>query len=95
MNTDKNTPRLLGTAFLIQAVASAVSGFFLLQPLIVPGDIVESMTRIANHATQMRAGILVEMITAMGIVMLGCMLIASLKKVNHNLARPWGFQAHD
>jgi hypothetical protein len=86
MNPDKNTARLLGIAFLIQAVASAVGGFFLLQPLIVPGDMVESMTRIANHATQMRAGILVEMITAMGVVMLGCMLFVSLKKQNRNLA---------
>jgi len=35
MNSDKNTPRLLGAAFLLQAVASLVSGLILLQPLIV------------------------------------------------------------
>ena len=38
MSPDKNTPRLLGAAFLLQAVASAVSGLFLLQPLIVSGS---------------------------------------------------------
>jgi hypothetical protein len=74
MNSDSQTPRFLGAAFLLQAVASAVSGLFLLQPLIVPGDITASMTNISNNAVQMRASIVVEMITAIGIVMLGSLL---------------------
>jgi len=86
MNSDRNTVRLLGAAFLLQAVASAVSGLFLLQPLIVSGNIVDSMTNIANHALQMRASIVVEMITAMGIVMLGALLYVTLKKQNGNIA---------
>ena len=59
MNLDKNTPRFLGAAFLLQAVASLVSGLFLLQPLIVPGNIIDSMTNISNNAMQMRASIVV------------------------------------
>ena len=86
MNADKNTPRLLGAAFLLQAVASAVSGLFLLQPLIVSGNIVDSMTNIANHAVQMRASIVVEMITAIGIVMLGALLFVTLRKQNGSIA---------
>ena len=86
MTPDKDTPRLLGAAFLIQAVASAVSGLFLLQPLIVPGSIVDSMTNIANHALQMRASIVVEMITAIGIVMLGGMLYVTVKNQNAKIA---------
>ena len=86
MTPDKDTPRLLGAAFLIQAVASAVSGLFLLQPLIVPRSIVDSMTNIANHALQMRASIVVEMITAIGIVMLGGMLYVTLKNQNAKIA---------
>ena len=86
MNSDKNTPRLLGAAFLLQAVASAVSGLILLQPLIVPGNITESMTNIANNALQMRASIVVEMITAIGIVMLGSLLFVTLKKQNGKIA---------
>lgn len=86
MNSDKNTPRLLGAAFLLQAIASAVSGLVLLQPLIVSGDIVDSMIRIANHPLQMRASIVVEMITAMGIVMLGALLFLVLNKQNRNIA---------
>jgi hypothetical protein len=87
MNSDKSTPRLLGAAFLLQAIASAVAGLVLLNPLIVPENIVDSMTNISNHVLQMRASIVVEMITAIGIVMLGCLLYATLKKQNTNIAR--------
>jgi hypothetical protein len=86
VNSDKNTPRLLGAAFLLQAVASAVSGLILLQPLIVPGDIIASMTNISSNALQMRASIVVEMITAIGIVMLGSLLFVTLKKQNMKIA---------
>jgi hypothetical protein len=86
MNSDKNTVRLLGAAFLLQAVASAVSGLILLQPLIVPGNITESMTNIANNALQMRASIVVEMITAIGIVMIGVLMYVILKKQNRKIA---------
>lgn len=87
MNSDKSTPRFLGAAFLLQAVASAVGGLVLLQPLIVPGNITESMTNISNNAVQMRASIVVEMVTAIGIVMLGALLFAVLKRQNRNIAR--------
>ncbi|NIW11205.1 MAG: DUF4386 family protein [Gammaproteobacteria bacterium] len=86
MNSDKNTPRFLGAAFLLQAVASAVSGLILLQPLIVSDNITESMTNIANNALQMRASIVVEMITAIGIVMLGALLYIVLHKQNKIIA---------
>jgi hypothetical protein len=86
MTSDRNTVKLLGGAFLLQAIASAVSGLFLLQPLIVPGNIVDSMTNVANHAVQMRASIVVEMITAIGVVMLGALLFLVLNKQNRNIA---------
>jgi hypothetical protein len=86
MNSDRNTPRLLGAAFLLQAVASAVSGLFLLQPLIVSDNIVDSMTNIANNALQMRASIVVEMVTAIGIVMLGSLLFVTLRRQNGTMA---------
>ena len=87
MSTGKNTVRLLGAAFLIQAVASAVSGFFLQRPLIVSGNIIDSMNNISNNVLQMRASIVVSMITAMGIVMLGALLFETLKKQNMKIAR--------
>jgi hypothetical protein len=85
MNSDKNTPRLLGAAFLLQAVASAV-WTYLLSSLTVTGDISASMTNIASNATQMRASIVFTMITAIGIVMIGVLMYAILKNQNRNIA---------
>jgi hypothetical protein len=85
MNSDKNTPRFLGAAFLLQAVASAV-WTYLLSSLIVTGDISASMTNIANNALQMRASIVFTMITGVGIVMLGVLMYVILKKQNRNIA---------
>lgn len=86
MNSEKDIARFLGAAFLLQAVASAVSGLFLLQPLIVPDDMAATLANVANHATQMRASFVVEMVTAMGIVMLGALLYTILKKQNRPMA---------
>jgi hypothetical protein len=85
MNSDKNTPRFLGAAFLLQAVAALV-WTILLGQLIVPGNIIDSMTNIANNALQMRASIVFTMITAIGIVMIGVLMYVILKKQNRNIA---------
>ena len=86
MDSEKSDGRLLGAVFLLQAVTSLVSGAILLQPLMVPGNMVESMTNIANNAMLMRAGILGDMITALGIVFLGALLFATLRKQNEKMA---------
>ena len=86
MNSDKNTVRLLGAAFLLQAIGAAVWDLILLQPLIVSGNIIDSMTNIANNTLQMRASIVGEMITAIGIVILGALLFVTLKKQNMKIA---------
>ena len=87
MSTGKNTVRFLGAAFLIQAVASLVGMLFLQQPLIIPGNIIDTMNNISNNAVQMRASIVFIMITAMGIVLLGALLFETLKKQNMKIAR--------
>jgi hypothetical protein len=86
MNSEENTPRFLGAVFLFQAVASLVSGIFLLQPLIVSDSIVETMANISNNPLQFQASIVVDMFTAMGIVALGSLLFVTLKKQNGNIA---------
>ena len=86
MNSDRKTVRLLGAAFLLQAIGSLVSGAFLLEPLIVTGNIIDSMTNISNNVMQMRASVVVETITAIGIVMLGVLLYVTLKKQNMKIA---------
>jgi len=76
MISDKNTPRFLGVAFLLQAVAALV-WTVLLSSLIVTGDISASMTNIANNTLQMRASIVLTMIALLYVV---------LRKQNKNIA---------
>ncbi len=84
--TDRNIPRLIGAAFLLQAVASAVVGLVLLEPLKLPGDIVATMTNYSSHVTQVRAGILGEMVTVTALVILSVLLYLALKDQSHKIA---------
>ena len=86
MNTINNTSKALGTAFLLQAVTSLSSGLILKQALIVPGNISESMIKIANNAWLMRTNILLDMLTALGVIFLGAMLFVTLRKQNEKIA---------
>lgn len=54
--------------------------------LIVPGNINESMIKIANNAWLMRTNILGEMITTAGIIFLGAVLFVTLRKQNEKIA---------
>ena len=86
MNTVNRTSRVLGIAFLLQFVTSFSNGVFLKSALIVPGSISESMIRIANNPLLMRAYILVDMLTALGIIFLGVTLFLTLRKRNETIA---------
>jgi len=86
VNSGNKTTRILGFAFLLQGITSLLSGAAFSSALIVAGDIVETMTRIANNPALLRANILVDMITAMGIVFLGAMLFITLRKHGEKMA---------
>ena len=86
MNSDNNTSRVLGAAFLLQAVTSLISGLIMKLALTVPGNIIESMINIANNAWLMRVNILGEIITAAGIIFLGAILFITLRKQNEKIA---------
>lgn len=86
MTTSRVAPRLLGIAFLLQAVASLLSGVLLLQPLRVEDNVSESLIKIADHTAQMRAYVLGELVTAMGIVFLGVVLYIILKRHGERIA---------
>jgi hypothetical protein len=87
MNSVKYPSRILGIAFLLQFITSFVmSGLFLRPALIVPGNISETMVNIANNAWLMRTYMLVDMLTAMGIIFLGVMLFVTLRKQNETMA---------
>ena len=83
--TDNNS-RVLGAAFLLQATTSLISGLILKAVLIVPGDIGRSMINVANHAWLLKVNILGEMTTAVGVVFLGSILFAVLRKQNEKMA---------
>ena len=86
MNSEKNTPRLAGAAFLVQALASLVAGSLLPGVLNVSDNIVDTMTDISNNASQVRAGIMIEMITVIALIVLSVLLFTILKKQNMKIA---------
>jgi len=86
MNSVKKTSIVLGIAFLLQFITSIVNGMVLRPALIITGNIIESMTNIANNVWLMKAYILVDMITALGVVFLGAILFIVLKKKNEIIA---------
>jgi hypothetical protein len=86
VNTVKKVSRVLGWAFLFQAITSLLSGAVLESAWFVEGNISQTMTNIANHAGLMRANILVDMLTALGIIFLGSILFIYLRKYNEKLA---------
>jgi Domain of unknown function (DUF4386) len=87
MNSLSSSPRILGAAFLLQAVTSLVSGLILSQVMIVPGNIVDSMANIANDSVLVRASMLGDLITAAGIIFLGVVLFVTLRRQNEGMAR--------
>jgi hypothetical protein len=86
MNTVNRTSRILGVAFLLQFVTSVSSGLFLQPVWLVPDNISQSMVKIADNANLMRANILLDMCTALGVIFLGAILFLTVRKQNEKMA---------
>ncbi len=86
MNKANNTSRILGAAFLLQFVTSLGSAMLLRQAWWVPGDINASMIKIANNAALLRANVIVDVLTALGVIFLGSMLFITLRRQNEKMA---------
>jgi Domain of unknown function (DUF4386) len=86
MDTKNKIARVLGAAFLLQFVTSLFSGTVLRQAWLVPGDIGATMLNIASKPWLMSASILVDMLTALGIIFLGAMLYTALREQNEKIA---------
>ncbi len=86
MNNETKTSRVLGVAFLIQFVTSFSSAVFLNPAWTVSGNISETMRKIASNPGLVRANILVDMLTALGIIFLGAMLYLTLRGQNEKIA---------
>jgi hypothetical protein len=92
MDTNGKKSRTLGLAFLIQFVTSFIGGVFLLPGATgvssfgVPEGIGRTMVNIAGNAGLVHFTILLELVTAAGVIFLGAMLYSTLKKQHEGLA---------
>jgi hypothetical protein len=86
VNPIHKTSRVLGVAFLLQFVTSFSSGAFLKQVWFVPGRMSDTLIKIANNASVMRFNILLDVLTALGIVFLGAILFLTTRKQNEKMA---------
>ena len=86
MNTGNKTSRILGIAFLLQFVTSFSSGAFLKPTWFVPGNMSETLVKIANNPLLMRVNILLDVLTALGVTFLGAILFLTLRKQNEKIA---------
>jgi hypothetical protein len=86
MNTVNKTSRVLGIAFLFQFVTSFSSGAFLNPVWSVPGNINETMLKMASNPLLVRGNILLDMLTAVGVIFLGAVLFVTLREQNEKMA---------
>lgn len=92
MKTIEKTGRILGFAFLLQFITSFSSGVFLKSAWFTPEDMSTTMLNIAANPGLMRANILLDMLTALGVTFLGAMLFLTLRQQNEKVAlTAWGF----
>lgn len=85
MNSDKNTPRLLGAALFSVAVLSIAQMYLSLFNLL-SGSISDSFVNISNNLMQMRISILLALFTSVGIVILAVLFFVVLHKQNKTIA---------
>lgn len=94
MISNRNTPRLLGAAFLFVAFASLVGGLILMSLNFEltgsPENISETMTSFSDDSRMVQLSIIVFLIEAVAMVLLAVLLVSTLKKQNKIIAR-WGF----
>ncbi|MDA3932358.1 MAG: DUF4386 domain-containing protein [Tenericutes bacterium] len=77
---------MLGAFLFLQAATSLISGAFLFNPLVDDSDITTTMINVANNPVAVQASILVDIFTAIGIIILGICLYQLLKKTDKLLA---------
>lgn len=78
---------LLGFIFFQQAITSLISGAVLYSPLIVDGDPSLSLLNLADHYNQVHLGIFLDILTSIGIIVLGTCMYHIGKKVQPFLAQ--------
>ena len=84
--TTDGLSRILGLAFVVQFVTSFSSGVFMKSAWFVPEDMSATMLRIAANPVLLRASVFLDMLTALGVVVLGAVLFVTLRKQNEKIA---------
>jgi len=92
MGTTEKKSRILGLAFLIQFVTSFTNGLVVLpmatgvQGFGLLENIGQTMANIAKNTGLIHLDILLELVTAAGVIFLGAMLYSAVRKQNEGLA---------
>ena len=86
MNVTNKASRILGVAFLLQFATSFSSGVFLRPLWFVDGDMAQSLLNLAKNPWLLRVCILLDMLTALGVIFLGATLFFTLRKQNEKMA---------
>ena len=86
MNASRRLSRVLGIAFLLQFVTSLANGTVLKPMWFVAGDMAATLVRIAERPFLMRAYILTDAATALGVAFLGAMLFLVLRRQDERIA---------
>jgi hypothetical protein len=86
MSTNNKVSRILGVAFLLQFVTSFGSGSLIKPAWLASGDITATLRNIAANPWLVRANILADMLTALGVIFLGAILFVTLRKQNEKIA---------
>lgn len=81
MNIDENTPKLLGLAYLIQFVGSLISGP-LSDAAMGTGSMSDNLLNISSNVMLMRASIIAEVVTVLGIIAMTVLLYIVLQNQN-------------
>ena len=86
MSSEKKIPRLLGAAFLWVLVGSLAASVLGGELTLLSGSTSEIFVNVSNNLSQMRAGILVNLLECIGIVVLGSLLYTVLHKQNKTVS---------
>lgn len=86
MSTVNRASKILGAAFLVQFITSIVSGTVLRPLWLVPDNMAETLSGIADNPFPIRAAILLDMLTSLGVIFLGAVLFVTLRRLNEKLA---------
>jgi hypothetical protein len=85
VKAEKHTPRLLGAAFLLVIVTSAIGGT-VFNSAVGSGSISDILIRISQQPTLMRISILADLANGLAIVVLAVLLYMVLNKQNKTIA---------